>query len=95
MASIAIEEATGWVAEGGMGRVLLLASLEAIAAALGAFLNLFMEEALPQVRTIVACLKDKKNKQSNNIYREKEEDEIITAKQCCFGICEQLGFLLI
>ena len=73
VASVATEEATGWVAEGGMGGVSLLAYLDAIATAVGAFSNLFMDEALPQVLTIFASLREKNNKQSKNKYKEEEK----------------------
>ena len=45
VASVAIEEATGWVAGGEVGRVSLLGHLDTVAAALGALSDLFMEEA--------------------------------------------------
>ena len=51
MASVAIEEAMSWVARGEVGRVSLLARLDAVATALGPLSNLFMEEALPRVVT--------------------------------------------
>ena len=86
MTFIAIEAATGWVAEGGVGGVLLFARLDTITAALGAFSDLFMV-APPWVPT---DLRDEKNKQSKNKYREKEEDGIETTKQCDLGISEQL-----
>ena len=72
MASIAIEEATSWVARGEVGRVSLLACLDVVVAALGAFLDLFMEEALPRVRTIFAGLREKKNKQIKTMKKKKK-----------------------
>ena len=53
MASITTEDATGWVVRGGVGGVSLLAHLDVVLAALGALLDLFMEEAPLRVLTIL------------------------------------------
>ena len=63
---VAIEEATGWVAGGGVGGVSLLASLDAVAAALEPLSNLFMEEAPPRVLTIFVVLREKKTSKAKN-----------------------------
>ena len=91
MASVAIEEATGWVAGGRVGGVLLLTRLDIVATALGAFSYLFMEEAPPRVHTIFAGLREKKTSKVKTKNREKEEDEVKTTRQCDLGISEQLG----
>ena len=49
VASIATEEATSWLAGGGVGRVSLLTCFKAIVIALGPLSNLFMVEESPQV----------------------------------------------
>ena len=53
VASVAIEEARGWLAGGEVGKVSLLARLDAVAAALEALSDLFMEDAPPRVHTIL------------------------------------------
>ena len=53
MAFVATEEAMGWVAGGRVGGVLLFACLHLVAVALGTLSDLFMEEALPRVRTML------------------------------------------
>ena len=56
-----------------MGEVSLLAHLDAVAAALGAFSNIFMEEALPRFRTIFVGLREKKtSKAKMNIERRRK-----------------------
>ena len=57
VASVATGEAMGWVAGGGVRGVLLLAHMDVVATALGAFSNLFMEEAPPWVCIIFASLR--------------------------------------
>ena len=52
MASVAIEEATGWLAQGGVGGVSLLACFKDEAAALGPVLDLFIVEEPLRVFTI-------------------------------------------
>ena len=47
VASVATEEATGWVAGGGIGGVLLLAHLDADAVGLGALSDIFIVEEPP------------------------------------------------
>ena len=70
VASIATEVAMGWVARVRVGRVSLLAYLDAIVATLWAFSDLFMEEAPPRVCTIFASLREKKtSKEKKNIER--------------------------
>ena len=68
VASVAIEEATGWVVGGRVGRVSLLPCLNAVTTSLGAFSDLLVVEALQRVHTIFAGLR----KQSKN--KDKEEE---------------------
>ena len=70
VAFVATEEATGWVAGGGVS---LFACLDVVTVALGTLSDLFMEEALPRVRTVLLVWEKEKNKQRKN--KEKEEDE--------------------
>ena len=47
MASVAIEEAMGWLVEGGVGGVSLIARFDAVTVALVPLSDLFMVEELP------------------------------------------------
>ena len=58
---------------GRVGRVSLLARLDAVAAALGAFSDLFMEEAPPRVCTIFAGLREKKTSKAKTKKQRRRE----------------------
>ena len=67
MASVATEAATSWVAG-----VSLLARLDAVVTTLEPLSNLLLEEAPPRVRTMVAGLREKKKKQTQQKQKSRE-----------------------
>ena len=72
----------GWVAEDGVGRVSLLAHLDADAAALEPLSDLFMEEASPRILTIFAGLRGKRPSKAKQKIEKRKKMRVKRQTKC-------------